>query len=130
MAVNGIPNAFLGQSVPTADGLRVRLRLARTTDVGAIAELFARRGQDLTVDDLEAGRVVQFDPRRRYVLCATALIDSSERLVGVGAIDLDSESVGEPDLLVFDPLAGGAVGELLWNALVRAAEVAVRGRAA
>ena len=35
-----------------------------------------------------ADHLVQFDPRLRYVLCACALIDSSERLVGVGAIEL------------------------------------------
>jgi hypothetical protein len=130
MAVHTTPNAFLGQSFPMPNGVRVRLRLARFTDVEAIAELFSRRGQNVTLGDLEAGRVVQFDPRRRYVLCATALIDSAERLVGVGAVDLDPERVREPDLLVFDPAIGGPVGELLWDALVRAAEAAVRSRAA
>src|SRR5258708_7739610 len=130
MASNVNPSPFLGQSFPLADGLRVRLRLARATDVAAIAELFSRRGQSVTVDELEAGRVVQFDPRRRYVVCATALIDSAERLVGVGAIDLDRHEVGEPDLLIFDPSVGGPVGELLWDALLGAAEVTARDRAA
>ncbi|MFL5823781.1 MAG: hypothetical protein ACJ764_10105 [Solirubrobacteraceae bacterium] len=130
MAENPTPSLLLGQSFPLPDGLRVRLRLARTTDVDTIAELFSRRGQPVNQDDLKAGRVVQFDPRRRYVLCATALIDSAERLVGVGAIDLDPHEVGEPDLLVFDPSVGAPVGELLWNALVSAAEVTSRDRAA
>jgi N-acetylglutamate synthase-like GNAT family acetyltransferase len=128
---NVTPSPFLGPGFLLADGLRVRLRLARSSDVGAIAKLFARHGQDVTVDELAVGQVVQFDPRRRYAVCATALIDSTERLIGVGAIDLDPHEVGEPDLLVVDPdVPEAEVGELLWDALVGAAQVTARGRAA
>jgi hypothetical protein len=128
---NLTPSPFLGSGFLLADGLRVRLRLARSSDVGAIVDLFARHGKHVTVDELAAARVIQFDPRRRYAVCATALIDSAERLIGVGAIDLDRHMVGEPDLLFVDPdVPQTAVRELLWDALVGAAEITARDRAA
>jgi hypothetical protein len=146
MAPSFVPGPLLGQTFPLTDTVRVRLRLAHFNDRRAIAGLLARHGQDLLAreggEPVEsrwvADRLVQFDPRRRYVLCACALIDSSERLVGVGAIDLEGEDTGEPDLIVVDselgespdPLLTEALTGLLWGALVGAAQAAARSRAA
>ncbi len=146
MASSFTAGPLLGQTFPLADDVRVRLRLAHFSDRRAIADLLARHGQDLLAredhdpvpGDWMADRLVQFDPRRRYVLCACALIGSTERLVGVGAIDLDGDEVGEPDLIVVDselgeepePLLAEALTGLLWGALVGAAQAAARSRAA
>jgi hypothetical protein len=131
-----IPGPLLGQTFPLGDDIRVRLRLAHFSDRRAIAGLLAHHGPEL--QDGLAGRLVQFDPRRRYVLCACALVGGAERVVGVGAIDLDQDEFGEPDLLVVDsevpgaadPLITEALTGLLWGALVGAAQAVGRGRAA
>ncbi len=129
---------LLGQSFPLADGVSVRLRLAHFSDWPAIARLMARQRAELAPNAPDARRLVQFDPRRCHVVCACALIDSTERLVAVGAIDLTAAGASEPDVLIVDPelaeLTGAQVSEaltgLVWGALVGAAQAAARGRAA
>jgi hypothetical protein len=116
----------------------VRLRLARFSDWPTIAELFRRHGADGAEAGPQARRLIQFDPRRSYVVCACALIDSAERLVGVGSIDLTDDGTGEPDFVTLDPelpeIADPQVGEALtgfiWGALAGAAQAAARARAA
>jgi len=138
MASHFTAGPLLGQSFPLADGVDVRLRLAHFNDWPAIAKLMSAQNPELTPTAPDARRLVQFDPRRYYVLCACALIDSSERLVGVGAIDMTGDATGEPDVLIVDPelveftnaQAGEALTGLLWGALVGAAQAAARARAA
>ena len=138
MAANFSPGPLLGQTFALTEGVGVRLRLARFGDWPAIAELMTRQGAELVPDAPEAQKLVQFDPRRCYVLCACALIDSTERLVGVGAIDMTTDGTGEPDVVIVDPelaeitdpQASEALTGLLWGALVGAAQAAARARAA
>ena len=107
----------------------MRLRMARSSDAAAIRDLLEQRG-----DDVELARLVHFDPRRRYVLCATTLIDASERLVGVGAIELGPEEPSE--LLIDEQVEGVAdeqvegVADLLRDVLVSRAGSVPRARAA
>jgi hypothetical protein len=139
MASRFTPSPLLGQSFPLGDAISVRLRLVHFSDRRAIADLLARHGPGQAgEDDRLADGLVQFDPRRRYVLCACALIESSERLVGLGAIDLYGPPPVEPDLVVVDaelgegtdPAITEALAGLLWGALVGAAAAAARSRAA
>lgn len=138
MASNFISGPLLGQTFPLSDDVRVRLRLAHFSDRPKIAALLARQPREGAPNEGLAEQLVQFDPRRRYVLCACALIDGAERLVGVGAIDLDHHEVSDPDLMVIDsevdavaePLVTEALTGLLWGALVGAAQAVVRARAA
>jgi hypothetical protein len=138
MATGFIPGPLLGQTVPLAQDVGVRLRLAHFSDWPKLAELFSRQGWEMAEAVPEARRLVQFDPRRRYVLCACALINSTERLVGVGAIEMDTGGAVEPDLIVVDSdlappasdQAREALTRLLWGALVGAAQAAARVRAA
>jgi hypothetical protein len=102
--------------------------MARSSDASSIAGLLERQGLDR--EDLQTARLVHFDPRRRHVLCATALIDSTETLVGVGAIELDSERVPAPDTLIVDAEHDPGLAELLTTALVARAGAFVRSRAA
>jgi hypothetical protein len=121
-------SALLGDSYPLRDGFRVRLRMARSSDAVPIRGLLDR--VDFAAGDLELARLVQFDPRRRCVICATALIDATETLVGVGAIELDTDGQAEPDMLVVSEEHAEAVAELLTSALIDRVAYAARARAA
>lgn len=111
---------LLGHVYTLNDGTPVRLRLARISDARAVRELLdaaGRRGADL-----EAVRLVQFDPRRRYVVCASALIDSTDAVIGVGAITLREDA--EPELLLVADPQDGQLRDLLESAL----RASTRGR--
>lgn len=118
----------MGRTLEIEGGVRVRLRLARSSDAVAIAELLAQ--QATSFDEVNPRRLVQYDPRQRYVVCATRLIDGAEELVGVGAIDLLVDEEHEPDLLIVDPELGGPLATVMWRVLVGTAEVTSRARAA
>ena len=132
------PGPLLGKTFELAEGVRVRLRLAHFSDWPSIAQLIIDHGAEPAQAGAEARRLVQFDPRQSYVVCACALIDSTERLVAVGAIDLTTAVAGEPDVLIVDPelaqittdQVSEALTGLLWGALGGAAQAAARARAA
>lgn len=117
---------LMGHVYTLGDGVRVRLRLARTSDAAAIRELLERQG--LAPGDLELTQLVHFDPRRRYVVCATGLVAGMETLLGVGAIGLDRAP--KPELLVVDDGLPRELTDLLRRALIGAADALVRSRAA
>jgi hypothetical protein len=100
-------------------GLRVRLRLTRSSDRNGIRALLERASVGI-----EPIGLIRFDPRRRLVVCATALLDGRETVVGVGSIELGA---GEPDLVIADRRAD-RVDELLAGALVVRAGVPARDR--
>lgn len=119
--------ALLGDTYDLGDDFRVRLRMARSSDLAPIRELLERtRG----ARELELARLVQFDPRRRCVICATALIDSAETLVGIGSIELDGDGPAEPDTLLVAEEHAKEIAGLLAEALVARAAHAGRARAA
>ena|SRR5437763_4973630 len=118
---------LLATSYDVGDGLRVRLRMARGSDLAPIRALIERRDG---TRELDLHSLLQFDPRRRCVICATALIDSAETLVGVGAIDLDGDGPAEPDTLLVAHEHAEAIAELLAGALVARAIHAAQARAA
>ncbi len=94
------------------DGLRVRLRLVQSRDIPAIHALALVSGSAL--EALDVARLVRADPRRRIVICASALVGTTQALVGVAAMDADAE---EPDLLCVEPGADERLSELLVRAL-------------
>ena len=120
MAERFDPGALLGSSFALGAGARVRLRLARGSDAALIRSLVARAGT--LPEEIEFARLVHFDPRRRVVICATALIDGAETLVGVGARDLDGD---EPEVIIVDANHADALSSLLGAAL--AARVTATG---
>lgn len=101
--------------------------MARSSDARPIRELAARRRFD--ADPLEVARLTRFDPRTRLVISATALIDSRETFVGVGAVDLHAEGPFEPDTLIFDERLEG-LGSLLMRCLAGRARALGQGQAA
>jgi hypothetical protein len=122
------PGALLSQSYELPRGPRVRLRLARPGDGPAIRALLAQHGID--PEQLELNRLLHFDPRHRAVICATALVGSTETVVGLGAIDVTDEEGVEPDTLVIDERLTDGLGDLLIAALAGRAEAIMRSRAA
>ncbi|HEX3688229.1 MAG TPA: hypothetical protein VHV28_00985 [Solirubrobacteraceae bacterium] len=124
MAGRHDPGALLAQYHALARGPRVCLRLVRRRDLTGISDLYARQG--IPVHQLSLARLVSFDLLSQLVLCATALIDATETIVGIGAIELDRP--GEPKLVVVDEDATEGLAELLSDALVAHA-TAVRSAA-
>ena len=118
---------LLGESYNLDDNFRVRLRLARSSDIVPIRALVARKP---AAHELELAPLVQFDPRRRCVICATALIDSAETLVGVGAIDIGGDATPEPDVLLVSDEHAEEIAELLAVTLTARAVESAHARAA
>ncbi|MFL5819954.1 MAG: hypothetical protein ACJ76S_04640 [Solirubrobacteraceae bacterium] len=114
--------ALLSRSYPLPYGPRVRLRLARRSDLPAIRGLLEQRG--VPASELSLDRLVRYDPRVRAVICATALVGGAETVVGIGAIDLTPGA--EPDTIVVDERLTRGLGELLAVALLRRAETHAR----
>jgi N-acetylglutamate synthase-like GNAT family acetyltransferase len=107
--------ALLARTYELPNRQRVRLRLARRSDLPALQALLAQRG--IQPSALELERLVRYDPRRRLVVCATTPLYGTEAILGVGAIELDGE-VGEPDTIVVDERITAGLPELLAGALV------------
>src|SRR2546429_3754928 len=98
MPLSRDPGALLSRSYELPSGPRVRLRLARPTDLPGIRTLLAERGLPATEIGLE--RLVRYEPRRRAVICATAPLDGTEAAAGVGAVVLEPHAA--PDILGVD----------------------------
>jgi hypothetical protein len=122
------PGALLARYYTLSRGPRVCLRLVRSRDADGIQRLCERAG--ITLGELELARLVNFDPGTRIVLCATALIDSAETVVGVGVLELGVDSELVPRLVVADEERTDGLAGLLRDALVGHAALLVRARAA
>ncbi|HWE09594.1 MAG TPA: hypothetical protein VG325_09575 [Solirubrobacteraceae bacterium] len=122
------PGALLARYYALPNGPRVCLRLARPRDQAGIRELFDAHGQPL--DELELVRLVSLDLTRRLVLVATALIATSEKVVGVGSIGLGEQASGEPTLVLVDDDRTEGLDGLLADALIGHASAIARVRAA
>jgi hypothetical protein len=114
-------------------GPSVCLRLARVRDLAGIEDLFMRQG--LFPSQIELARLVRSDPRKQVVITAVALVDSTERILGVGAIQVDALEVHggtdpEPSRLLVDDELTDGLEELLRNALTARARTLARARAA
>ena len=124
MTESQIPGALLARYHALPRGPRVCLRLARRRDLEAIADLYAR--EEIPVHELSLARLVSFDLLTMLVLCAAALIDGRETVLGIGAIELDRPA--HPTLLVVDQDRTDGLDDLLAGALVAHA-TAVRSAA-
>lgn len=81
-----------------ADGQRIRVRMPRSSDRARLGELVARAGAGR--DDLEAERLLRYDPQRRTVLIAGIWTGSSSVIVGYAACEHGAD--GRPDVLIAD----------------------------
>lgn len=122
------PGALLARYYPLPRGPRVCLRLVRPRDQEGIRDLLRAHGSE--PDELEMARLVGFDLRRRLVLCATALVDSAETVLGVGAIEFGAGASAEPTFVVVDERRTEGLDSLLRDALMGHAAALERARAA
>jgi hypothetical protein len=124
------PGALLGATYELADGTRVRLRMVSPSDRMRVRALI--RACAPCDAELVAERLLRFDPRTRAVVCANALIDGSEAMVGVGAIDLTAAmpQAAIPNPLLIAESAPDGVADLLAGALLGRAQALARTRAA
>ncbi len=98
-----------------ADGQRVSMRRVRLRDLDALRAIAARAG--IVCEEFELARLVRSDPSERLVLCATAVVDGAEAVLGVGVIELAS-SATMPSLILVDPASGRPLAVLLAEALI------------
>jgi hypothetical protein len=110
---------MLSRSYELPAGPRVRLRLARPSDLPAIRALLHRRGLPATEIGLE--RLVRYDPRYRIVICAMASMAGIETVVGFGGIEL--ESGAEAETVVVDEDLTDGLGTLLREVLSQRARI-------
>jgi hypothetical protein len=94
-------------------GLRVRLRLARPGDQRPLVALLERLGY--TPSESELLDLVRFDPQRRAVICATALIGGRERILGFGAVENHGDA--GTATIVAEPEHAAGVSRLLRRAI-------------
>jgi hypothetical protein len=100
------PGALLATSHELEDGSRVRLRLARPSDVPLVRDFFGDGSPDT---DALVRRFTFYDPRDRVVLAATMLDGGFERIVALGdaafddlpevVVDQEMQDVGLADLM-------------------------------
>jgi hypothetical protein len=121
------PGALMARYYLLPGGFRVCLRLARPRDEAGVARLFWINGRE--PDQLALARLLRFDPDR-ISICATALVESVETVLGIGVIDLTSEAPAAPELVLVDELAGPGLDELLSEALRGRAAALARNRVA
>jgi hypothetical protein len=100
------PGAMLATTHELDDGTRVRLRLARPSDVPMVRAFF---GDGPAEVDALVRRFTFYDPRERVVLAATMLDAGFERIVALGdaafddlpevVVDQEMEDRGLDDLM-------------------------------
>jgi hypothetical protein len=101
------PGALLATSYEL-DGTRVRLRLARPSDVALVQDFFGTDAPEALVR-----RFTFYDPRERVVLAATVLEDGQERIVALGDAAFDDL----PEVVVEDGMEESALGDLMAEAV-------------
>jgi hypothetical protein len=126
MVERHVPGALLAHYHRLPRGPRVCLRLARRRDLTGISDLYDRVGT--AVHPLSLARLVSFALHAQLVLCATALVDSTEMVVGVGAIELARPDA--PTLVVVDEAQTEGLAELLTDALMAHATALAQARVA
>ncbi len=106
---------------PLPDGTLISMRRVRLRDLDALRSLAAHAG--VLCEEFELARLVRSDPAERLVLCATALVESTETVVGIGVIELGA-SATMPSLILVEPAHGRPLAALLAEELVEQARAA------
>lgn len=127
MSVELSPRDIDPVSVALAHGPRVTLRAVRVRDFDSLRTLALKAG--LLCDELELARLVRSDPAVRLVLCAGAVVDGSETVLGVGVIEL-GQSATMPSLLLVDAELTSGLAQRLADALVERARALAIARPA
>jgi hypothetical protein len=103
--------ALLATSYEIGGDRRVRLRLARPSDVPLVSDFLAG-GSGEAPDEL-VRRFTFYDPRERVVLAATMLADGRERIVALG----DAAFTDLPEVVLDDELENSGLADLMADAV-------------
>jgi len=104
---------MLATSYDLEDGSRVRLRLARPTDVPLVCDFLAGDCAEADVSDELVRRFTYYDPREHVVLAATMLDGGRERIVALGDAAFDDP----PEVVVGDGLEDSRLADLMAEAV-------------
>ena len=113
--------AAAGHAVTLTDGTPVAVRRVRLRDLDALRAIAVRAG--VVCEEFELARLVRSDPGDRLVLCAAAMRDGTEAVLGVGVIELSGITT-MPSLILVDPVYGQPLAVLLADALIDRARTA------
>jgi GNAT superfamily N-acetyltransferase len=118
---------MLNASHELADGTRVRLRLTRPTDAGAVAEFLeglspeTRERRFLAplpkVSDSTVRHFTFYDPRERMTMAAMMPTDRGERIVGLADAAFLGTGLAEIGIVVADDHQQRGLGSLLSEAV-------------
>ena len=103
--------ALLATSYEIDGGRRVRLRLARPSDVPLVSEFLAGRSGEAPRELVR--RFTFYDPRERVVLAATMLEGTHERIVALG----DAAFTDLPEVVLDHELEETALADLMTDAV-------------
>jgi hypothetical protein len=116
--------ALLATSYEIEGGRRVRLRLARPSDVPLVREFLAGLSGEAPRELVR--RFTFYDPRERVVLAATMLADGHERVVALG----DAAFTDLPEVVLDDELEDTGLADLMTEAVAYYTRVRPRRSAA
>ena len=105
------PGALLASTHELDDGSRVRLRLARPTDLERIESFL-----ETTDADEPARRFAFYDPRERLTLAATMPSEGGEEIAGIAEVAL-TDRAADPGIVVGADFRGRGLKTLLCQAV-------------
>lgn len=121
------PGTLLATTHPLAGGGRVRLRLARPSDLGRVRSFLEGLSPDtlrrrfFTATPRIGAELVRhfafFNPRERMVVAATMPVDGRERIVGLADVALLATGLAELAVVVDDAEQSKGIGGLLAEAI-------------
>lgn len=114
-------HSAVGHAATLSDGTPLAMRRVRLRDLDALRCIAARAG--VVCEEFELARLVRSDPGERLLLCATAVRDGNETVLGVGVIELSGVTT-MPSLILVDPAYGRPLAVLLAEALLDGARAA------
>jgi acetyltransferase len=117
------PGTLMATTHEVADGVRVRLRLARPSDTERVRAFLeglspeTRHRRFFTAMPAIPEHVVRhftyFDPRERLIVVAVTMVGASEHIVGLADVALLNTGVAELAVVVDDDRQQQGVGKLL-----------------
>ena len=97
-------------------------------DTAQIRDLCARAGVELS--EFELARLLRSESRTSVAICAGALIEGRDVLIGVGSIEVSGDAGPDSARVIVDPAHSDGLRELLSHALSGRAAAIAAGRAA
>lgn len=121
------PGAMLARTHELESGQRIKLRLTRPSDAERVREFLERQSAQTRarrfftamprISDATVRHFTFYDPRELLIVAATALIEGSERIVGLADVALLATGLAEIGVLVDEEHQGEGIGRVLAEAV-------------